>query len=57
MAFVAFVRKFSRATQDLWSLQKQQVLKDIPKEDILITEPEVNESDENKREAEERCSQ
>ena len=46
------MRKSTHATEELRSLQKKQVLKDIPQGDHPITEPEVDESDENEGEAE-----
>ena len=49
---MAYVRKSSRATQELRELQKQQVLKDTPTGDDPITNPEVDEDDENEGEAE-----
>ena len=56
-AFVAYVRKSSRATQELRNLQKQQVLKDTPEGDNPITNPEVDETEENEGEAEGGYSQ
>ena len=49
-AFVAHVRKSTRATEELCHLQKQQVLKDTPQGDSPITNPELDESDENEGE-------
>ena len=49
-AFVAHVRKSTRATEELCHLQKQQVLKDTPPGDSTITNPELDESDENEGE-------
>ena len=49
---MAYVRKSSCATQELRNLQKQQVLKDTPKGDNPITDPEVDETEENEGEAE-----
>ena len=51
-AFVAHVRKSTHAIKELRSLQKQQVRKDTPQGEPLITDPKVDESDENKGEAE-----
>ena len=53
---MAYVRKSSRATQELRNLQKQQVLKDTPEGDSPITDPEVDETEENEGEAEAGCS-
>ena len=44
------MRKSTRATEELRHLQKQQVLKDTPPGDSTITNPELDESDENKGE-------
>ena len=44
------MRKCTRATEELRHLQKQQVLKDNPPGDSPITNPELDESDENKGE-------
>ena len=49
-AFVAHVRKSTRATEELRHLQKQQVLKDTPLGDSPITNPELDESDKNEGE-------
>ena len=51
-AFVAHVRKSTRPTKEFRNVQKQQVLKDTPKGTPPITNPEVNESEENKGEEE-----
>lgn len=50
--FVAHVRKSTRATEEFRNLQKQQVLKDTPKGTPPITNPEVDESEENEGEEE-----
>ena len=44
------MRKSTRATEELHHLQKQQVLKDTPLGDSPITNPELDESDENEGE-------
>ena len=44
------MRKSTRATEELRHLQKQQVLKDTPLGDSPITNPELDESDENEGE-------
>ena len=41
------MRKSTRATKEFCNLQKQQVLKDTPKRTPPITNPEVDESEEN----------
>ena len=46
------MRKSTRATEEFRNLQKQQVLKDTPKGTPPITNPEVDESDENEGEEE-----
>ena len=46
------MRKSTRATKEFHNLQKQQVLKDIPKGTPPITNPKVNESEENEGEEE-----
>ena len=51
-AFVAHVRKSTHATEEFRNLQKQQVLKDTPGGTSLITNPEVDESEENEGEEE-----
>ena len=51
-AFVAHVRKSTRATKELRNLQKQQVLKDTRKGTTPITNHEVDESEENEGEEE-----
>ena len=51
-AFVAHVRKSTRATEEFRNLQKQQVLKDTPGGTSPITDPEVDESEENEGEEE-----
>ena len=53
---MAYVRKSSRATQELRNLQKQQVLKDTPEGDSPITDPKVDETEENEGEAVAGCS-
>ena len=52
-AFVAHVRKSRRATEEFHNLQKQQVLKDTPRWTSPITNPKVDESEENEGEEEE----
>ena len=44
------MRKSTRSTEELRHLQKQQVLKDTPPRDSPITNPELDESDENEGE-------
>ena len=44
------VRKSTRATEEHRHLQKQQVLKDTPQGDSPITNPELDEIDENEGE-------
>ena len=44
------MRKSTRATEELRYLQKQQMLKDTPPGDSLITNPELDESDKNEGE-------
>ena len=56
-AFVAHVRKSTRAIKELYNLQKQQMLKDNPQGDSPITNREVDESDENEGEEEGGCVQ
>ena len=51
-AFVTHVRKSTRATKEFRNLQKQQVLKDTPKGTMPITNPKVDESEENEGEEE-----
>ena len=51
-AFVAHVRKSTRATEEFHNLHKQQVLKDTPRGTSPITNPEVDESEENEGEEE-----
>ena len=51
-AFVAHVRKSTGATEEFCNLQKQQVLKDAPRGASPITNPEVDESEENESEEE-----
>ena len=51
-AFVAHVRKSTHATEEFRKLQKQQVLKDTPGGTSPITNPEVDESEENEGEEE-----
>ena len=51
-AFVAHVRKSTRATEEFCNLQKQQMLKDTPGGTSPITDPEVDESEENEGEEE-----
>ena len=46
------MRKSTRATKELRNLQKQQVLKDTPKGTPPITNPEIDESEENEGEEE-----
>ena len=46
------MRKCTRATEEFRNLQKQQVLKDTPRETSPITNPEVDESEENEGEEE-----
>ena len=46
------MRKSTRATQESHNLQKQQVLKDTPGGTSPITNPEVDESEENEGEEE-----
>ena len=46
------MRKSTRATKELHNLQKQKVLKDTPQGDSPITNPEIDESDENEGEEE-----
>ena len=46
------MRKSTRATKEFLNLQKQQVLKDTPGGTSPITNPEVDESEENEREEE-----
>ena len=50
--FVTHVRKSTRANEEFCNLQKQQVLKDTPKGTTSITNPEVDESEENEGEEE-----
>ena len=49
-AFVAHVRKSTRTTEEFRNLQKQQVLRDTPGGTNPITNPEVDESEENEGE-------
>ena len=51
-AFVTHVSKSTRATEEFRNLQKEQVLKDTPKGTPTITNPEVDESEENEGEEE-----
>ena len=44
------MRKSTRATEELRHLQTQQVLKNTPPRDSPITNPELDESDENEGE-------
>ena len=44
------MRKSTHATEELCYLQKQQMLKDTPPGDSLITNPELDESDKNEGE-------
>ena len=46
------MRKSTRATEELRHLQKHQVLKDTPPGDSPITNPKLDESDENEGEEE-----
>ena len=46
------MRKSTHATEEFHNLQKQQVLKDTPKGTPPITNPKVDESEENKGEEE-----
>ena len=46
------MRKSTRAIEEFCNLQKQQVLKDTPKGTTPLTNPEVNESEENEGEKE-----
>ena len=51
-AFVAHVRKSTRAIEEFRNLQKQQMLKDTRGGTSPITNPEVDESEENEGEEE-----
>ena len=46
-SFVSHAKKSSKASEELQTLQKQQVLKDTPQGSNLITDPEENEEEEN----------
>ena len=46
-SFVSHAKRSSKAAEDLQTLQKQQVLKDIPQGSNPITDPEEDEEEEN----------
>ena len=46
------MRKSTHATEEFHNLQKQQVLKETPRRTSPITNPEVDESEENEGEEE-----
>ena len=45
--FVSHAKRSSKASEELWTLQKQQVLKDTPQGSNPITDPEEDEEEEN----------
>ena len=50
--FVSYAKIFSKASEELQTLQKQQVLKDTPQGRNPITDPEEDEEEENEGDSE-----
>ena len=51
-SFVSHAKRFSKVSEDLRTLQKQQVLKDTPQGCNSITDPEEDEEEENEADPE-----
>ena len=46
-SFVSYVKRSSKASNELWTLQKRQVLKDTPQGSNPITDPKEDGEEEN----------